>query len=1415
MVSQHIIDIIIKAEDQASQAAKKVEDAMNRVSNTSKRSMDSASNSMNKFDSSVQKAAPTLDNFTQRLQAAGTGGGRAFQQLSQAEIQMVTNLNSAQAKMGEFGNQITSTASKTSMLGSTGTSAFNQLTFAEQRALVQLSSMSATTNSTATQMNSAWDRVKTKVSSVSTSIKTGLSNALSSARSKIDSIASAFDGLGGIISSAIGGLGVASFSQLTIGLAMTRERMTSLTTATMGSASAAQDFVNTMDSMTNDSLVSLNDLGQAMNVIKMSTGMSNSELKNFSTTVNDIGQRAILMGYDTNEAMTLMQAAGSGLNGEFDVLKSNFGITKEKLEALGWSGASEDVAGYQEALEKYLEKSGSMEGMMDTTTGKIEQVKMGFRTAGREIGEQFLPYIDQGLDFMIGLKENCPEAYSAIITLGGAFSGFATIAPTLAPILTAFDSISSKISTAWSAAGKLKNALSGSWNDGKLNSLKQKFDSLKTSIGNLPSKISDLKSRISGSWNEGSLSKLRQTFVNVGSSAKSAATHVASLGKKALVAGGQAVISAGKWAIETAAKYASAAAQTLLNAVMSMNPITIVVIAIVALVAALIYLYQNCEPVRNAINQLWEILKGIGEWIYSGLIGAWNALVSALQPVIDIVSGVLGPVLQGIMDLISGDGNSALGNFVLFWRQLLSALGPVGDIIGEYLTPIFMMFVGILMSVWNAVSQIIGVFQQFITGQITLPQMLSQIWTIITQLFSTVFNLIIQGILNFARNIWNNAVNAGRNFLNGVIQFVQQLPGRFYSFLVSVISYIVSAGGQWITNAKNKAKGVVDGVINWVKQLPGKVYQEFMNIGSRILSAGSDLVNKAKQVGQNIVNGILGAMGIHSPGTIQESIALEFKNMIGRISGNVGDAYKAAKLVGADIVSGFQSQNVEDALNVMPQINAESSEETFTPNVAAVPTTVTTEVNTETNDTASSGLSQMVQATNTAYTAMQNKETFSMNAMLAHVTSSMNLILTRTRTSLASTTAVTQSNLQNMSSSTASITSEMVDAWETMKNKIVRAASDIKSDSTRHFDKLSSTIGSFYRKLQNPSSWGAGPGGSRGPRGAGRPASKMSNITSKMAEKIKAPHFVSVREVRQNPCFNSSCLEYLSPTNNGSNIKTTDLIRGGCVDCVLGLEDIGNAGWSDSVAPNVNHIKQKSRNWSMRGPVIAGKYQTGLSFRVSDFETGTPKIDFQSFKSMAESLFSQIPYAFYYDSEKYGTWQNAIMNGECNCSDGSDALIALAHTCGLSASKVHGHWGSVGHFWATVEGHKMDTTGWQKQRNWTPAQSHAGPSPTDPFDKQNGILERIATDLQTGEEFDIYNGETVDSELTLNGEITVKHEFINLPDGMDEKEVARLISEATNDSDWLKSLIQNSKFQDLDKKVKRRLALKANRAKGV
>ena len=62
------------------------------------------------------------------------------------------------------------------------------------------------------------------------------------------------------------------------------------------------------------------------------------------------------MGYDTAQAQDLMVASFRGLNGEFDMLKTNFGITRQNLLDAGWSGAATDVEGYNAALQKCLER---------------------------------------------------------------------------------------------------------------------------------------------------------------------------------------------------------------------------------------------------------------------------------------------------------------------------------------------------------------------------------------------------------------------------------------------------------------------------------------------------------------------------------------------------------------------------------------------------------------------------------------------------------------------------------------------------------------------------------------------------------------------------------------------------------------------------------------------------------------------------------------------------------------------------------------------------------------------------------------------------------------------------------------------------------------------------------------------------
>ncbi|MGN0176638.1 MAG: hypothetical protein ACI389_02250 [Methanobrevibacter sp.] len=1433
MVSQHIIDIIIKAEDRATNTTRKVQDSVEKIGPAAKNTFNQSSQATNKFVNSLDKTKKTVDSAKEKIKNIGTGGVQAFNQLSASEKKAIAEFTRFQQNLNSATNHIR-------QIGTTGQSSFNQLSAAEKKALLSLSEISGKTQSTGTQVSSlstkikgalanSWDIVKAKANNAATTVKTKFGSAVDSIKSKVRSLADSFSGMGGMISSAVGALGMAGISDLTIGLAMTREQMTSLTSATMGSANAAKEFVGYLDNMTNNSLVSLNDLGQSMNTIKMATGMSNDQLKSFSTTVNDIGQRAILMGKDSNEAMTLMQAAGSGLNGEFDVLKSNFGVTKEKLEELGWSGAADDVEGYQKALDEYMAKAGDMNGMMDTTTGKLQLVKKEFTAGGRKIGEQFLPYIDKAASGFLELSDKCPWLAQAIIGVSGAFSGFATIAPELAPILNVVDSLSGKFST-------LKNKLTG-WGGeaGKIATIKEKFNSLKTTITSIPGKLSDIKSKIS-SIGSGAIDSVKGKFVSLGTSAKNAAVSLATAGKSALTAGADAVKGAAGWVsnklsmvastiatgAQTAATTLATAAQTALNFVMSINPIYLVIAAIVALVAVMIYLYNNCEQVRNAINWLWEQLQSLGQWIYGGLVAAWNALIAAMQPVVDFFQSVFGPVISWFMGLLSGNGESPVAALTIGFMNLMTYLGPVGEFIMGVFGPAWQFLMGVIQSVWNCVMVLVVAFQQFMNGQITLPQLLGTIWQTISGLFSSILSLIISIVTSWAASLINKALGAGRGFLNGVISFIRQLPGRVGAYILSTASRIASGAASWISKAKNKAQGVVTGVISSIAQLPGKVYTEFLNIGTRIVQAGTALVNKAKQVASDLINGFLGALGIHSPGIIQNKTVKEFVDMIKGIDDTKNDAVKAADNVATGLLDGFNRQNIGDALSNIINLPTNNLPDIAQPmQTAEVSSEVTPDSElpgqySKINEEIKPNLDQLVSLNEQSFSQIGLNEQSTLNRMTNHVHTSMINILNSTKNGLMQTTALTTTNLNKMRNSTSKVTKEMVKAWNSMKNSIVSAAKKIKTDSNAHFTQLSSTIGTFYRKLQNPSSWGAG-GGSGSPsttRNIGRPSGGSNKIRNILNPTI--PQTISINTIRRNPCFNE-CVEYIAP--KGPDVNTLDLMKTGCVDCVLGITDNGkSAGWMDSVPNNVSYIKQKTRDWTMKGPVIAGKYETGLSFKVSDFENGTPNIGFSSFKNIAESLFSQIDYDFYFDSDKYGSWQNALMNGKTNCSDGSDALIALAHTCGLSAYKQHGSWNGIGHFWAVVEGHKMDTTGFQHGYGWTPSQSAGTGGRADVLTTTLGKISTTLSELSSPETKNIEKEDTtVVDDVVLSGDvnININHNLENIPDGIDEQTLMKLIRETTNDENWIKSLTNNIKFQLADLKAKTRLERKQKRSKGV
>jgi len=137
----------------------------------------------------------------------------------------------------------------------------------------------------------------------------------------------------------------------------------------------------------------------------------------------------------------------------------------------------------------------------------------------------------------------------------------------------------------------------------------------------------------------------------------------------------------------TIATEAQTIAQWAMNAAMEANPIGLVVIALAALAAGLVYAYNHCETFRNIVQGAWDAiktacqaawdnviepilgwfrdriddvgaafsaLKDAGEALKEGIIDVFNSIWNAISPIIDWITGALDTVRSAFSGVIDG-----------------------------------------------------------------------------------------------------------------------------------------------------------------------------------------------------------------------------------------------------------------------------------------------------------------------------------------------------------------------------------------------------------------------------------------------------------------------------------------------------------------------------------------------------------------------------------------------------------------------------------------------------------------------------------------------------------------------------------------------------------------------------------------
>ena len=213
----------------------------------------------------------------------------------------------------------------------------------------------------------------------------------------------------------------------------------------------------------------------------------------------------------------------------------------------------------------------------------------------------------------------------------------------------------------------------------------------------------------------------------------------------------------------------------LLNVVMAMNPITLIIAGIVALVAAFIYLWKHCEGFRNFFIGMWEGIKTVVNAIVKFVVGLFTSIVDFFKNNWKSLLLLLVNPFAGAFKLLY-DNCEGFRNFV-----------------NNFVSTIANFFINLKNKIVNAFNNVVNAIKQ-LPGKIkAIPgQIIGFFASLPSQMASVGLN-IVKGIGNGITSGITWIKNKIRAFVGNVTSFIKKV------FKIGSPSKLMeNQVGQWI-----------------------------------------------------------------------------------------------------------------------------------------------------------------------------------------------------------------------------------------------------------------------------------------------------------------------------------------------------------------------------------------------------------------------------------------------------------------------------------------------------------------------------------------------------------------------------------------------------------------------------------------
>ncbi|MGW7107008.1 phage tail tape measure protein [Streptomyces xanthophaeus] len=318
-----------------------------------------------------------------------------------------------------------------------------------------------------------------------------------------------------------------------------------------------------------------------------------------------------------------------------------------------------------------------------------------------------------------------------------------------------------------------------------------------------------------------------------------------------------------------------AAAQALLNAVMALNPITLVIIGLIALGAALVIAWKRSETFRAVVQAMWEAIRTAALWVWE----------KALKP-----------AFEGFMTGLRAIGDAAV------W--LWSVLQPVFSFIGAAARILATIILTILIAPTYFALKVLGALFGWLWDVAIGPAVraigdaIAWLWT--NKVQPAIDNLMT-GVRLFGAAVmwlWTNAVKPALEYIGAKVSSWWNAAKIVLQAAVDFVRGVLGVAFTWLY--QNVIKPVWDNIGEAIRF----VWQNFIKPAFENVKKGVELVRDSFKLGVDAIGRIWEGLKDATRKPVQFVIDTVYNNGIRKVWNQVAEFTGAGKLGIATFATG-------------------------------------------------------------------------------------------------------------------------------------------------------------------------------------------------------------------------------------------------------------------------------------------------------------------------------------------------------------------------------------------------------------------------------------------------------------------------------------------------------------------------------